>query len=97
MLGTNRTAGHESGRLRAGVAAETGLSATEVIFARLARHSQRRDGRAGPKLPGQRPIGVIFSLGTWALMGVNRPCPCVNDKVLALNFTNEGAWATRPG
>jgi rhamnulokinase len=40
--------------------------------------------------PGQRPDWCYISLGTWALLGIESPQPVVNDKVLELNFTNEG-------
>jgi rhamnulokinase len=40
--------------------------------------------------PGSRPDWCYISSGTWSLMGVETAAPIVNDKCLALNFTNEG-------
>ena len=40
--------------------------------------------------PGKTPDWCYISLGTWALMGIESPRPVINDKVLELNFTNEG-------
>jgi rhamnulokinase len=90
MLGHIEPPGTNLGRLRAGVAAETGLSATEVILP--GSHDTASAVMAVPaqSCPGQRPDWCYISLGTWALMGVESPVPVVNDKVLALNFTNEG-------
>ena len=38
----------------------------------------------------EKPNWCYISSGTWSLMGVEVPRPIVNDKCLALNFTNEG-------
>ena len=37
-----------------------------------------------------RPDWCYISSGTWSLMGVEVPQPVINEKCLALNFTNEG-------
>ncbi|MCC7084134.1 MAG: rhamnulokinase [Pirellulales bacterium] len=39
---------------------------------------------------GIRPNWCYISSGTWSLMGVEVQKPVINDKCLALNFTNEG-------
>jgi rhamnulokinase len=43
---------------------------------------------AGPS--AERPNWCYISSGTWSLMGVEVPRPVINEKCLALNFTNEG-------
>ena len=40
--------------------------------------------------PGQKPDWCYISSGTWSLVGVEVPQPVINEKCLALNFTNEG-------
>ena len=40
--------------------------------------------------PGAQPDWAYISLGTWALMGIESPKPIINEKMLELNFTNEG-------
>ncbi len=56
------------------------------------RVSPRRDPRVSERLAhvSERPDWCYISSGTWSLMGVESPEPIVNDKCLALNFTNEG-------
>ncbi len=39
---------------------------------------------------GTRPNWAYISLGTWALMGIESPNPIGNDRMMELNFTNEG-------
>lgn len=40
-------------------------------------------------VPGEGDDWCYISSGTWSLMGVEQPTPIINEKVLALNFTNE--------
>jgi len=40
-------------------------------------------------VPGEGEDWCYISSGTWSLMGVEQPTPIINEKVLALNFTNE--------
>ncbi len=40
--------------------------------------------------PAERPDWCYISSGTWSLLGAEVPRPIINDKCLALNFTNEG-------
>ena len=77
------------GALRPEVAAETGLSGVNVVLP--GTHDTASAVMAVPAEPaGQRPDWCYISSGTWSLMGVEVPEPVVNDKCLALNFTNEG-------
>ena len=80
-----------SARCCENLAAESGLAGGRRRAARLARHGQRRDGRAGRQPPGQRPDWCYISLGTWALMGdrVARS-RWSTTRCCELNFTNEG-------
>lgn len=78
------------GRLRPSVAAETGLANAQVILP--GTHDTASAVMAVPAAsrPGEQPDWCYISLGTWALMGVEVPQPVVDDRVLRLNFTNEG-------
>ncbi len=82
--------GTKLGRLRPGVAKETGLADAEVILP--GTHDTASAVMAVPAAskPGQQPDWCYISLGTWALMGVEVPQPVVTDEVLEFNFTNEG-------
>ncbi|MGD0899545.1 MAG: rhamnulokinase family protein [Thermoguttaceae bacterium] len=88
ILGAIVEPGTRLGRLRPGLAAETGLSAEVVL---PGTHDTASAVMAVParSRPGERPDWCYISLGTWALMGIESPAPLVNDNVLRLNFTNE--------
>jgi rhamnulokinase len=90
ILGPISPPGTDLGPLRAAVAAETGLNGTRVVLP--GTHDTASAVMAVPAAsrPGQRPDWCYISLGTWALLGIESPQPVVTDKVLALNFTNEG-------
>jgi rhamnulokinase len=90
ILGPISPPGTDLGPLRAAVAAETGLNGTRVVLP--GTHDTASAVMAVPAAsrPGQRPDWCYISLGTWALLGIEAPQPVVTDKVLALNFTNEG-------
>jgi len=90
ILGPISPPGTDLGALRPSVAAETGLGATRVVLP--GTHDTASAVMAVPAAsrPGQRPDWCYISLGTWALLGIESPQPVVNDKVLELNFTNEG-------
>jgi rhamnulokinase len=90
ILGPISPPGTDLGPLRAAVAAETGLGGTRVVLP--GTHDTASAVMAVPAAsrPGQRPDWCYISLGTWALLGIESPQPVVNDKVLQLNFTNEG-------
>jgi rhamnulokinase len=85
ILGRLAPPGTNLGRLRPGL----GLEADVVL---PGSHDTASAVMAVPAAsrPGQRPDWCYISLGTWALMGIESPQPVVNDKVLELNFTNEG-------
>ena len=90
ILGRIAQPGTTLGPLRANLAAETGLSAMQVVLP--GTHDTASAVMAVPAAsrPGQRPDWCYISLGTWALMGIESPQPVVNDQVLKLDFTNEG-------
>jgi rhamnulokinase len=89
FLGRIEPPGTNLGPLRANLAAESGLAADVVL---PGSHDTASAVMAVPahSRPGVRPDWCYISLGTWALMGIESPCPVINDQVLALNFTNEG-------
>lgn len=89
LLGNIVPPGTRLGPLRDVVAAECGFQADVVLPGTHDTASAVMAVPAASK-PGQRPDWCYISLGTWALMGVETPQPVVNDKVLQLNFTNEG-------
>ncbi len=90
ILGQIAQPGTNLGRLRPALAADTGLTAAEVILP--GSHDTASAVMAVPaaSVPGQKPDWCYVSLGTWALMGIESPEPVVNDQVMELNFTNEG-------
>ncbi|HUT92560.1 MAG TPA: rhamnulokinase family protein [Thermoguttaceae bacterium] len=90
ILGPIAQPGTNLGPLRRSLIAETGLSAAHVVLP--GTHDTASAVMAVPAAsqPGARPDWCYISSGTWALMGVESPQPVVNDKVLQLNFTNEG-------
>lgn len=90
MLGRIEQPGTNLGPLLPNLVAETGLSAADVILP--GSHDTASAVMAVPaeSRPGARPDWCYISLGTWALMGIESPEPVINDKVLELNFTNEG-------
>ena len=89
FLGPISQPGTQLGPLRAAVASESGLSAQVIL---PGSHDTASAVLAVPaqSKPGARPDWCYISLGTWALMGIESPRPVVTDKVLELNFTNEG-------
>jgi rhamnulokinase len=90
ILGPLSEPGTDLGPLRPDLGAESGLASAHVVLP--GTHDTASAVMAVPAAsrPGQRPDWCYISLGTWALLGVESPKPLVNDKVLALNFTNEG-------
>jgi rhamnulokinase len=90
LLGRIVEPGADLGGLRPNLANDSGLSTAHVVLP--GTHDTASAVMAVPAVskPGQRPDWCYISLGTWALMGVESPQPVVNDRVLALNFTNEG-------
>jgi rhamnulokinase len=90
ILGPISDPGTDLGPLRPNLAAESGLARAHVVLP--GAHDTASAVMAVPAAsrPGERPDWCYISLGTWALLGVESPVPLVSDKVLALNFTNEG-------
>lgn len=90
ILGPIEQPGTNLGPLLPNLVAETGLSAARVILP--GSHDTASAVMAVPaqSRPGERPDWCYISLGTWALMGIESPEPVISDKVLELNFTNEG-------
>jgi rhamnulokinase len=77
--------GARLGTLLPEIAESTGLSADTPVFA-TASHDTAAAVAAVPAEGGD--WGYISS-GTWSLMGVELDAPIINDRSLALNFTNE--------
>jgi rhamnulokinase len=98
MLGRIVRPGETLGRLTAQVAAATHLTDVEVVVPgthdtasavmAVPAQSSLDPGSAGG--PTGRPDWCYISSGTWSLMGVEVAQPIINEKCLALNFTNEG-------
>ena len=90
ILGQIAQPGTTLGPLRPAVAEATGLAGVKVVLP--GTHDTASAVMAVPAAskPGSRPDWCYISSGTWSLMGVETAAPIVNDKCLALNFTNEG-------
>lgn len=74
------------GELSPEICAEVGIKAVPVIS--VASHDT---GSAVASVPVIRKEDYVYiSCGTWSLMGVESDEPVINEKSLALNFTNEG-------
>jgi rhamnulokinase len=82
--------GSTLGPLLANVAQDTGFATLKVIAP--GTHDTASAVLAVPFTgsPTEKPNWCYISSGTWSLMGVEVPEPVVNEKCLALNFTNEG-------
>ena len=77
------------GELRPEVAAEAGLRQAPPVIA-VGSHDTASAVAAVPGLDGR---SAYISSGTWSLMGVETPQPVIDQRALALNFTNEGGVA----
>ncbi len=90
ILGRIAPPGTTLGPLRPAVADATGLAGVKVVLP--GTHDTASAVMAVPAAskPGSRPDWCYISSGTWSLMGVEAAAPIVNDRCLALNFTNEG-------
>lgn len=73
------------GSLRPAVAAKTGAGSIPVIAP--ACHDT---GSAVVAVPAEGKDFAWLSSGTWSIMGVETDCPCLDERALAGNFTNEG-------
>jgi rhamnulokinase len=85
ILGTLVPPGRALGPLRPAVVTETGISPVPVIAP--ASHDT---AAAVAAVPAQGQSWAYISSGTWSLMGVELPAPLINERVLDINFTNEG-------
>jgi rhamnulokinase len=90
ILGPLSQPGTKLGPLRSSVANDTGLKNVHVVLP--GTHDTASAVAAVPAAgpASEKPNWCYISSGTWSLMGVEVPRPIVNDKCLALNFTNEG-------
>jgi rhamnulokinase len=90
ILGDVIQPGTTLGSLRPTVAEATGLRNVKVVAP--GTHDTASAVMAVPAASkaGARPDWCYISSGTWSLMGVETAEPIVNEKCLALNFTNEG-------
>ena len=91
FLGKITPPGTNLGPLRKSVQEKTGLG-PEVSVVLPGTHDTASAVMAVPAetKPGAQPDWAYISLGTWALMGIESPKPIINEKMLELNFTNEG-------
>ncbi|MDF2441690.1 MAG: rhamnulokinase, partial [Abditibacteriota bacterium] len=78
--------GTEIGRLHAEVANRTGLHQSTSILA----PGSHDTASAVAAVPSQGENWAYLSSGTWSLMGIELREPLINERVAALNFTNEG-------
>jgi rhamnulokinase len=90
ILGDIVQPGTKLGTLTEAVANTIGMSRIPVVAP--GTHDTASAVMAVPAAsqPGVRPDWCYISSGTWSLMGVEVPQPVINEKCLALNFTNEG-------
>jgi len=90
ILGDIVAPGTRLGKLRADVAADTGLAGVSAVLP--GTHDTASAVMAVPArgVAGAKPDWCYISSGTWSLMGVELPAPVINDRCRELNFTNEG-------
>jgi rhamnulokinase len=85
VFGAITDPGTPIGNLLPDVAEETGTSGVRVVVP--ACHDT---GSAVVAVPAQNQDFAWISSGTWSIMGAEVREPCLNDKALEYNFTNEG-------
>ncbi len=73
------------GTLKPSIAAETGLPEVPVVA--VAGHDT---ASAVAAVPAEDANFAYLSSGTWSLMGIESPCPVINDLTEEYNITNEG-------
>jgi rhamnulokinase len=90
ILGPLAPPGTTLGRLRGSVGEDIGLRDARVVLP--GTHDTASAVAAVPAVGhvGDAPDWCYISSGTWSLMGAEVSRPVINDKCLALNFTNEG-------
>ena len=89
IFGAISPPGTELGRLRADVAADTGLGHVRVILPGTHDTASAVAAVPADEPPSSRPDWCYVSLGTWALVGAELDRPLVTAECLARNFTNE--------
>jgi rhamnulokinase len=77
--------GARIGSVRADIAAETGCGSVPVIAP-----AEHDTGSAVVAVPASSSDYAYLSSGTWSLMGIETPQPCISDQTRGANFTNEG-------
>ena len=85
LFGPVTEPGTSIGSLLPQIAEELGVNALHVVAP--ACHDT---GSAVVAVPAQNQDFAWISSGTWSIMGAEVTDPCVNEKALAYNFTNEG-------
>src|SRR5512135_338288 len=85
IFGPVTDSGTPIGALRSQIAEETGSPVLQIVLP--ACHDT---GSAVVAVPSENQDFAWISSGTWSIMGAEVQQPCVNDKALAYNFTNEG-------
>ena len=73
------------GTLLPDIAAESGTGGVKIVLP--ACHDT---GSAVVSIPARNQDFAWISSGTWSIMGAEVSEPCINEKALAHNFTNEG-------
>ena len=76
--------GTKLGPMKKALAAEVGLPPMEVIAT-----CSHDTGAAVAAVPASGKNWAYLSSGTWSLMGVELPCPVINEQSRSLGFTNE--------
>ena len=87
LFGPITESGTSIGGLLSHVAEETGTGGVQIVVP--ACHDTGSAVVAVPALAGNQDFAWISS-GTWSIMGAEVREPCLNDKALDYNFTNEG-------
>lgn len=80
-------AGCRIGTLLPAMAEETALPEIPVIAT-----CSHDTGAAVAAVPAEGEGWAFLSSGTWSLIGVELPCPLINDAVRECNFTNEAGY-----
>ena len=85
LFGPVTDSGTQVGTLLPHIVEETGAGGVRIVLP--ACHDT---GSAVVAVPAQNQDFAWISSGTWSIMGAEVQEPCVNDKALEYNFTNEG-------
>jgi rhamnulokinase len=85
------SSGERLGALLPEIAESCGLAQETPVYATACHDT----ASAVAAVPAESGDWCYISSGTWSLMGVEIPEPIVNDRTLALNFTNEAGAGGR--